>query len=233
MSKRRLKVNDKGELVDPRTNTVVGRITSLTVELDDGGDIGGDEQPPTTKGGEDGGPGEGGAGQTDRVRAVNKVWGHYAAVMTPRSDAPDAEQRRIIQDALKVANGSNYDEKADELCRAIDGCAASGFHMGQNDRRKKYNRLSQILKGKRGGKTTREQIDMFLEIAEKSGSESRVTSVSNARVQQAKRDVLDGWEFPNDERVVERANEAKAWLREQGFKIEYEENGRPRFVEPS
>lgn len=228
--KRRLKVNEKAELVD-RDGAVVGKIVGMTLDVE-WGDIGGLKNPPqTTTDGVDGGPGEG--GETDLVRAVNKVWGHYHAVMGPRSDAPDGEQRRIIRDALKVANGSNYDEKADELCRAIDGCARSAFHMGQNERKKKYNRLSQILKGKRGGKTTREQIDMFLEIAENSGLQSHVTSATHARVQQARRDVLDGWEFPNDERVVGRANEAKAWLKEQGWKIEYEENGRPTFTEPA
>lgn len=168
------------------------------------------------------------------TRAVDAVWAHYCNVMHPRSNVADSEQRRLIREALKTSprtTGSNaYDGPVAELCRAIDGCAASPFHMGQNDRGKKYNRISNIFKGKRGGRTTREQIDMFLEIAEKAGSQSDVPAASAGRVQQARRYVLDGWEYPNDAVVVERAEEAKAWLVEQGWRIDYETGtNRPLF----
>lgn len=254
--KQRLKLDPPSKLVDADGNHIA-TIHGLTVEW---GDIGGLKDPPqTTEVGVDGGPGEGGEGslfappadldETERrevidgfgklngrkvlvterwmlTTAINAVWGHFVSVMKPRNDAPDDEQRKIIKSALDVATVA-------ECKRAIDGCSMSQFHMGQNDRRKKYNRLSNILKGKRNGKTTREQIDMFLEIAESGGRESGVTSASHARVQQAKRDVLDGFEFPNDAQVQERANEAKAWLRGQGWKIERGDNGRPTFTPPN
>lgn len=169
------------------------------------------------------------------TRAVNAVWAHYCNVMHPRSNVADSEQRKLIRDALRIAtksgSSSGFEVQVAELCRAIDGCAASPFHMGANDRDKKYNRISNILKGKRGGRTTREQIDMFLEIAEKAGSQSDVPAASAGRVQQARRYVLDGWEYPNDAVVVERAEEAKAWLVEQGWQIDYEpRTNRPLFT---
>lgn len=241
--KRRFTIDANGQLVD-REGNVLGKVVGITIEGPSLGEGGGSSSslkdqnnPPTPQtqptaseidsfGSLHGRKMSTAADKWMLTSAINAVWGHYAAVMKPRSDAPDDEQRKIIRDALDVATVA-------ECKRAIDGCAASDFHMGKNDRRKKYNRLSQILKGKRGGRTTREQIDMFLEIAENGGSQSGVTSADHARVVQAKRDVLDGFEFPNDEHVVGRANEAKAWLREQGWTIEYEENGRPHFGEPS
>lgn len=172
--------------------------------------------------------------RSEMTHAIDAVWAHYCNVMHPRSNVADSEQRRLIREALKTSprtTGSNaYDGAVAELCRAIDGCAASPFHMGQNDRGKKYNRISNIFKGKRGGRTTREQIDMFLEIAEKAGSQSDVPAASAGRVQQARRYVLDGWEYPSDAVVVERAEEAKAWLVEQGWRIDYETGtNRPLF----
>lgn len=172
---------------------------------------------------------------TEISRAIDAVWAHYCNVMHPRSDVADSEQRRLIRNALKISPktpGSNaYEGPVAELCRAIDGCAASPFHMGDNDRGNKYNRISNIFKGKRGGRTLREQIDMFLEIAEKDGSQSDVPAASAGRVQAARRDVLDGWEYPSDEVVVARAEEAKAWLLEQGWRIDYEQGTkRPLFT---
>jgi hypothetical protein len=34
----------------------------------------------------------------------------------------------------------------DDLCLAIDGCAASAFHMGENDRRTIYDSITLILR---------------------------------------------------------------------------------------
>lgn len=153
---------------------------------------------------------------------VAVVWSHYVNVMEPRSREIDPETRRLINDALKVAT-------ATELCRAIDGCRSSGFHMGENAKRKKYNRLSQIIKGRRGRETTRERIDFFIDLADKAGVESGVTSADPARIRQARRDVLDAWEFPNDEHVARRGETAAKWLREQGMVIETGDDGRPTF----
>jgi DNA-binding MarR family transcriptional regulator len=153
---------------------------------------------------------------------VERVWATYVECMEPRSADLDAEGRKLILAALKVAD-------ADECCNAILGCKASAFHMGDNDRRRKYNRLSQILKGKQGGKTTREQIDMFLGIAERAGVQSDGTSADPAIVSQRKREVLDAFEFPGDDVVVRRGEESERWLAEHGWVVEHEDSGRPLF----
>lgn len=145
--------------------------------------------------------------------------------MQPRHQGLDAESRKVIREALKVATVS-------ECQRAIDGCRSSDFHMGKNDRGRRYNALSQILKGKRGGRTTRENIDFFLDLAQKAGLQSGVPSALNEKVRRAKRAVLDAAEFPGDEQVAERGRQAEAWLVEQGWRIEKVDGETPRFVEP-
>lgn len=150
-------------------------------------------------------------------RPVDDVWAHYVAVMRPRRVELDRESRSIITAALRVAS-------AQECKDAIDGCAASDWHMGRDPRTggKKYNALSQILKGKRPsergpGRTTREQIDLFLDVAAGSGAGTGATSADAARVRSAKREVLDAAEFPGDPVVVRRGEEAAAWLAQHGI----------------
>lgn len=135
------------------------------------------------------------------------VWAHYVSVMAPRRTQLDPEGGRIIDEALRVAT-------VDECCGAIDGCAASPFHMGENDRRKKYNGLSHILRGRKAGgaappRTTRETIDFFLDRAPSHGGSSSATP---AEISAAKRAVLDGITYPGDEHVAKRGEEAVAWL---------------------
>jgi hypothetical protein len=157
--------------------------------------------------------------------AVQDVWQHYVAVMERRGRGAELgrEERRLIEDALKVAT-------VDELKVAIDGCRASEFHMGRNERRKRYNQLGQIMKGKpRRGETTRDRIEFFMELAEKSGLPSGLTSVDPARLAQAKRDVLDAWEFPRDEHAQVRGNESADWLARHGVVVRHGADGRPIF----
>jgi hypothetical protein len=155
---------------------------------------------------------------------VDAVWAAYVEEMAPRRSDLDPESRRIIRDALKLAD-------VEECKRAIVGCRASAFHMGENDRRKSYNALSQILKGKRGGRTTREQVDFFIEIADKSGAaRAGVPSADPFKVQRAKADVIAAWEFPNDDRVAESARTAREWLARHGWLVEFRQSdGHPTF----
>lgn len=151
---------------------------------------------------------------------VDAVWATYVEVMKPRRTVAGEEERRLIRDALKVATVVE--------CRgAIRGCRASAFHMGENDRRKPYNRLSHILKGKRGTRTTREQIDLFLDIADRTGGLAG-PSASAAKVSKAKDEVLAALAHPSDERVVKRGASAREWLMEHGWRIETVD-GRTRF----
>lgn len=165
--------------------------------------------------------------------AIDKVWACYVEVMKPRRREAGVDERKIIADALKVAT-------ADECCAAIRGCHASDWHMGrdQRTRGKSYKTLSHILKGKRPnernpqGRTTRETIDMFLELGAKRGIESHVPSVDPVRLRQAKQDVRDAHEFPGDRHTVERGTKARRWLQEQGYKVE-QEGERLTFVPPT
>lgn len=209
MSAKRLRVRPKApvELFDHEGNLVC-RLLHFTLEVPtSGGEGASSVSSSSTR-----------AGDSQRVsEEIETVWAHYVEVMNPRAKKLDSEARRIIADALKVAT-------VVECCSAIDGCRASTFHMGDNDRGRKYNRLSQILKGKRAsaqgpGRTTREQIDLFLDIAAKSGVQSGVTSASPARVRQAKEQVRNALTFPGDAEVVKRGEESAAWLATHGIRL--------------
>jgi DNA-binding transcriptional ArsR family regulator len=159
-------------------------------------------------------------GSTPPTSPRDIVWAHYVAVMAPRRAELDPEGAKIIDEALRVAT-------VDECCGAIDGCAASPFHMGENDRRKKYNALSQILRGRRPGgaappRTTRETIDFFLDKAPAHGAPK--SSATPAEISAAKRAVLDGITYPGDEHVARRGEEAKEWLASV-VRIRWDEDG--------
>lgn len=210
--RKRLSIDGEVLLKD-RAGTTVGRLTSITVELYGDEELAdAAEAQPALPGAPD--------------DPVAEVWQHYVAVIKPRHVELDPQARAVIRDALKVAS-------LDECKRAIDGCRASDFHMGQNERRRKYNRITHILKGKRGTRTTREQIDLFLDIAEKRSAGPGVASGSPARINEAKRDVLTAYEFANDEHAARRGREARQWLEGQGWRIEAGEDGWPSFRPPS
>lgn len=229
--KRRFNLNAQG-LLEDRDGNVIGRLTSLTFETKGGlldfgvgGDIGGAKDPSLTteQDNDDGGVGEGPPAAAEFVKAagellnVDLVWEHYVAAMKPRNKALDNEARKMIREALKVATVA-------ECIRAIDGCAASDFHMGRNARGRKYNSLSQILKAKRAagpratGQTVRERIDFFIDIAEREGA-GAAPSADPARVRSAKLEVLDAWLYAGDESVVRRGEEAALWLAEHGIQV--------------
>lgn len=157
-----------------------------------------------------------------RRNLTREVWLVFKDTMKPRRAEPDADDLKTINAALKVRDV--------ELCKkAIYGCAASDWHMGRDaqTKGKKYNKLSQILKGKRGGKTTGEQIDMFVEIAEKTERKSGVPSADSARIDRRKQEVRDMHAMAGDPTVVERGQRAEEWLRQLGITatVEWDEKG--------
>lgn len=154
---------------------------------------------------------------------VDRVWAHFVARMKPRSTLAGDDERRIIRAALKVAT-------AEECCRAIDGCASSNFHMGSNDRQKKYNRLSQILRGRRGRETTRERIDFFLDLLDEAAREGQISpSAAPAVVASRKRDVQRGWRFKDDPEALDKARQSEDWLLRHGIEVVRGEDGYPTF----
>jgi hypothetical protein len=218
---RRLKLEKDGILRD-REGLAVGKLVSITLELfedvERGGEGGsvvvGEEQQQLEVGASAGGrAGASNSGDSaPKVDPVPEVWATYVQHHKPRNTDLDLGGRAVIRDALKVAN-------LDELKRAIIACASSDFHMGKNDRNRKYNRLSQILKGKRGLKTTREQIDMFLDMETGSGLQSQVPSGSTERINSLKRTVIDAYDFPGDDPLQERNIVARQRLTDMGWTI--------------
>jgi len=74
--------------------------------------------------------------ETGAVQAVFRHWqqtmGHESAVLTPKRE-------KLIRARLQ-------DSTRDELVRAIDGCRASPFHMGENDGRQRYDDIALICR---------------------------------------------------------------------------------------
>ena len=73
-----------------------------------------------------------------------RVFDHWVAIMgkNPRRAVLDPKRRKLIRKALEL-----YDE--DALLLAIEGCACSAFHMGENDRETVYNDIELILRSAR------------------------------------------------------------------------------------
>jgi hypothetical protein len=163
--------------------------------------------------------------------AINHVWAHYVKVMRPRSDIAGEDARRIIRQALKVAQGETEMERAEELCRAIDGCAASPFHMGKNERGRKYNKIGQILKGRpRRNETTRDRLDFFIDKWEQADAGlGNIPSADAAIVQQRVAEVRRGHRLPDDVEVQRTAEQAEEWLKQRGIETVRDANGYPRF----
>lgn len=167
-------------------------------------------------------PGSGKLAQGSRRGWADRVWAHYVEVMQPRHRELPDEERRIILKALEVAS-------VEECCHAIDGCRASDFHMGNNERNRKYNRISQILRGRQGKETTRERIEFFMDLAGSSTGGVRIPSVLRATVAARQLDVQRGHRMPGSPQAVEAAEEAEAWLRQHGIETVRDGDAEPSF----
>jgi DNA-binding transcriptional ArsR family regulator len=156
-----------------------------------------------------------GEGRGSRRDLPAEVWAVYVEEMGPRQKSLLPQERAVIREALKVAS-------VDECIDAIRGCKASAFHMGDNDGHKKYNRLTQILRGKRGGKTTREQIDLMRGYLDKA---SQIPSEASGEINRAKERVRLGMTHPTHDYHRTEGEKAQAFLAEYGITaegIEYE-----------
>jgi hypothetical protein len=80
---------------------------------------------------------------------TDRVFAHWQTAMdSPRSKL-DGKRWKLIKTALAMGYSG------DDLCKAIDGCRKSPFHMGQNDKGTAYNGLDLILRNA-------EKIDAFM-----------------------------------------------------------------------
>lgn len=207
--RRRFTIDDEGNLVD-RHGYVLGKVVGLTLDM-----------PVTAVAEMEGGGGKGAGVGVDLQRLeedhpvsptnsnsddpVERIWAVYVETMKPRRAKLDPQARTLIKDALKVA-------KEAECIGAIRGCRKSRHHMGDNDRGKKYNTISHILRGKRGIRTTREQIDLMLSYDEASVS-GEIPSGVAAEIQAAKRTVRQYAPFANNEHAQQLAKAAMDTLK--------------------
>ncbi len=72
--------------------------------------------------------------------AVKIVWDHWVKTMNPRTSAVLDHDRKV-----RIA-ASIHDYGIEASCKAIDGCASSPFHMGDNPQQKKYNSIDLIFR---------------------------------------------------------------------------------------
>lgn len=119
---------------------------------------------------------------------IEAVWATYVKNMNPRGRGRelDPESRKLIRDALKVAD-------VEELQRAIETCARSDFHMkrGKHKTRPggKYNALAQIIKARRGrNETTRSRIEWWLDRAEELDAGKKDVFDVNAEAERLRRE---------------------------------------------
>jgi hypothetical protein len=78
-------------------------------------------------------------GSPHESTAIERVFVHWQNVMRKPRARLDGKRYRLIARRL-----AEYGES--ELLAAIDGCARSGFHMGENDDGRRYDDLALILR---------------------------------------------------------------------------------------
>lgn len=78
--------------------------------------------------------------QSARRDQVASVFDHWRQVMSHQKSVMDAKRRKLIESRMK----DGYTEE--DLKSAIDGCARSSFHMGDNERQQRYDGLDLILR---------------------------------------------------------------------------------------
>jgi len=80
--------------------------------------------------------------ETVAAQEIDDVFNHWVNVhksTSKRKPMLDARRRRLLAIAI-------YDYGVDDCKAAIDGCANSHFHMGQNKQGKVYNSLELIFR---------------------------------------------------------------------------------------
>lgn len=154
------------------------------------------------------------------VDEVQVVFDRWQRKISPRAEL-DNDRRGVIRRALV------HSSLADCL-RAIDGCAASDFHMARGESKggTKYNQLSLILRN-------REKIESFGERAQTAGvdgTDEGLTPVERDRMRAAKQAVQRAFDMPQSEAAQQQGEQSERWLREHGILVVREPGGaRPTF----
>lgn len=103
-----------------------------------------------------------GVEQADDRPAEQRVFDHWVVMMgrNPRRTVLGPERRRALRRALEL-----YD--VDTLMLAIEGCACSAWHAGENDRGTAYNDIELIVRNERN-------VERFAEMGERLRERARV-----------------------------------------------------------
>lgn len=157
--------------------------------------------------------------EPDPLKAkVDDVWAFWQQ-RRPSTRSLSAGADKQLRRAFKAGYS------VEEVKAMIVALLASDWH-----RARKMLYLSTVFATKPGGPTFEDQLDAWLEKAGISPGGKGLPSGGNARVSRAKRSVLDAWEFPGDEDVVKRGEDAATWLAQHGWNIDRGDNdGRPTF----
>lgn len=84
---------------------------------------------------------------------IEEVFNYWKTTMQHERARLDAARSKVIK--ARLENGYSVED----LKMAIDGCAKSDFHMGQNSRGQKYDAITLILRDA-------DHVDKFLDIAQ-------------------------------------------------------------------
>lgn len=87
----------------------------------------------------------------DHSEGVLRIFDHWRQKLSPKAKLSPKRKRLIL-----ARLGDGY--SPEDLCRAIDGCAVSPFHNGENPTGTKYHELTLILRDA-------EHVDAFMEKA--------------------------------------------------------------------
>lgn len=96
------------------------------------------------------------AERTQLEHKARLVFDHWRTVMNSPHTNLSPDRKEVIIDRLREG------WTVGELKYAIDGCASSNFHMGQNDRQAVYNQITIIFRDT-------EHVERFIRYAEVKG----------------------------------------------------------------
>jgi hypothetical protein len=101
--------------------------------------------------------------------SVAAAFSHWKMIMGHERARMDLKRAQVIRDRLR----DGY--SLEDLCLAIEGCAASAFHCGENDRGQRYDSITLILRDA-------DHVDKFISIGEQA---RRMIAAREARKEEA------------------------------------------------
>lgn len=117
--------------------------------------------------------------------SVAEVFAHWKSIMGHDRARMDLKRAQVIRDRMRDGYST------EDLCLAIEGCASSAWHMGENDRRTVYDSITLILRDADHtdkfiamGELARKQIAAMQERKQEAGARAAPTEEEKARVRE-------------------------------------------------